>query len=160
MLRQRGQRFQLVVVGDGPLRPTLTRLAERLALADGVTFTGHVRDVYAALARFDVVVLPSEIEGLPYVILEAMSLGKVIVASAVGGMPEALSGGAAGLLVLPKAVPALAEAVGRLLADPSLRSQLGRAARARYQEAYTLDHMLEEHIQLYRRWHKRDLIQA
>jgi len=94
------------------------------------------------LAAADAVVLPSRREGLPVVVLEAFALERPVIATRVGGTPEALADGATGVLVEPGDSPAIAGAVGRLLTDASLASHLGRAARARIADRYSVRRMV------------------
>jgi glycogen synthase len=123
-------RAAVVLVGDGPRRPALERQAGRLG-PDRVRFQGFVphAEVPAWLAAADVLVLPSIYEELGSVLLEAMAAGLPVVASAVGGIPDAL--GAAGRLVPPRDPAALAAAVDEILDDPALAAELGDAARRR-----------------------------
>jgi glycogen synthase len=120
----------VVLVGDGPLRPALERQAARLG-PGRVRFQGFVphAEVPAWLAAADVLVLPSVYEELGSVLLEAMAAGLPVVASEVGGIPDAL--GPAGLLVPPGDPAALAAAVDQVLEDPALAAELARAARRR-----------------------------
>jgi glycosyltransferase involved in cell wall biosynthesis len=105
--------------------------AARLGVADRVVFAGPRDDVPGLLAGCDVFCLPSSAEGLPLVVLEAMAQARPVVATAVGGTPELVVDGETGLLVPPNDVDALAEALGRLLADPELARSFGEAGRAR-----------------------------
>jgi glycogen synthase len=120
----------VVLVGDGPQRAALERQAGRLG-PDRVRFQGFVphAEVPAWLAAADVLALPSVYEELGSVLLEAMAAGLPVVASAVGGIPDAL--GDAGRLVPPRDPAALAAAVDELLDDPALAARLGDAARRR-----------------------------
>jgi glycosyltransferase involved in cell wall biosynthesis len=83
-------------------------------------------------------------------VLEAMAAGLPVVASAVGGVPEAVSEGETGTLVPPRDSGALAQALGRLVADPALRSRLGEAGRLRVEREFSLERFEREHLELYR----------
>jgi len=133
----------LVVVGDGAERAALERLASERGLTGAVSFLGLRDDVPALLGGFDVFVLPSRTEGLPMAILEAMSAGLPIVATAVGGVPEVIRHGRNGLLVRPEAPNDLADAIVRVACDEDLRCRLGRAARAEFDERYDISHMVD-----------------
>ena len=100
---------RFLVVGDGPLRPELERRARELGIARAVKFSGFRADVLDIVNALDVFVMPSIHEGLPMALLEATALGKPIVASAVGGIPEVLDD-LRGWLVPPRDVPALTRA--------------------------------------------------
>jgi len=119
---------RLVLVGEGPERPALQRLARELGLADRLTWTGPTEDVWPAYAGMDVVVLCSPRESSSNMILEAMAAGRAVVVTTAGGLPELVDHGRCGLLVPPLQVEALAGALRRLLTDAGLRATLGRRA--------------------------------
>lgn len=121
---------RLVLIGSGPLEPDLRALVGRLDLEGRVVFTGSRDDVSALLPAFDVFALSSRHEGLPIAMLEAMAAGIPVVATAVGGIPEALPDGT-GILVPPADRHALAAALHAALADPVLRTSLAAGAAAR-----------------------------
>ncbi len=122
-------RARLVLVGDGPTRPAAEGLCHDLGIESRVEFAGFVEDVGTAYRRFDLFVLASRYEGQGLVLLEAMSRGLPIVATAVGGIPETVRDGITGMLVPPSNVEALAGSLRRLAGDPGLRERFGRAGR-------------------------------
>jgi glycosyltransferase involved in cell wall biosynthesis len=129
---------RLVIVGKGSLRPVLLRrIQESRRLRGRVILAGEVPGAAAWVRHFTVFCQPSVAEALPLSLLEAMASGCAIVATCVGGMPEALGYGQAGLLVPPRDPEALAAAVLSLLQDAQLRERLGRTARQRYAEHFT-----------------------
>ena len=140
---------QLILVGEGAERSSLEALGSELDL-DNVTFTGSTNDVRSYLQQADLFVLPSRSEGIPNALLEAMACGLPVVASAVGGIPDVVQDGESGLLVPPDDVPALAGAIGRLLADSDLRRQMGQKARQRVESDYSLQSTTNRHLELYR----------
>ena len=97
----------------------------------------------------DVVALPSLTEGFSNVIIEAGAAGRPVVATRVGGNPEAIVEGETGLLVPPRDPAALGEAINTLLADPDRRQRMGAAARRRVHELYTVERMVERWEKLY-----------
>lgn len=111
-----------------------------------VTGRGDIADLQALASVF---AMPSLWEGLPMAVLEAMVAGNAIVASATGGIPEAIVDGRDGLLVPPGDVGRLSDALGALLADPQRRTQLGTAARARAQREFVASVMAERYESLY-----------
>jgi glycosyltransferase involved in cell wall biosynthesis len=137
----------LDLVGDGDERAACQALAAELGVADRIGFPGYRTDVAERLRAADAFVLPSVNENLPLALLEAMATGLPCVASAVGGVPEALGG--AGLLVRPGDEGDLAAALDRLCADPALAARLGRAA-ARRSARYTVDRCASAHLAVYR----------
>jgi glycosyltransferase involved in cell wall biosynthesis len=123
--------------------------AERLDVADRVVFAGHRDDVPGLLAGCDVLCLPSSVEGLPLVVLEAMAQGRPVVATAVGGTPELVIDGETGVLVPPGDPGALAAALGKVLADPELARRLGEAGRSRVLASFSLSAMTDRVLGLY-----------
>jgi len=142
-------KLQLALVGRGDFREELEKQAAALGIAHAVVFTGHHDDIRDMLACFDVIVIPSRAEGLSLGLIEAMTAARPIVATAVGGNPQALIDGESGLLVPPEDPPALAEAIARLLRDPELARTLGENAHRRAEEQFTVTRMIEQYRALY-----------
>jgi glycosyltransferase involved in cell wall biosynthesis len=140
---------RIVVVGDGPQADRMAREARRLGLGERCLFLGERRDAGALMALFDVFVLPSLWEGLPFVLVEAAALGKPIVATAVDGVPELLEDGRTGLLVPPGDPAALADAVIRLLRDKSGAGNLAEKARSLVPPRFPLRRMVEQTQRVY-----------
>jgi glycosyltransferase involved in cell wall biosynthesis len=126
--RRAGANLKLVIVGDGPERPSLAAQVRRLGLDGQVLLPGQQKDVRPFYAAADVFVLPSWTEGSPIVLLEAMCAGVPVVATRVGGIPE-IAGDDAALLVPPRDAAALTGAIERLLADAELRRAFTSRAR-------------------------------
>lgn len=120
---------RLVIAGDGPERTTLQRLSEELGVAESVRFVGWRQDLQRVYAGLDVVALSSRNEGTPVALIEAMAAGRPVVATAVGGVPDLLAEGAAGLLVPPDDPARFAEAMLLLASSPDERLRLGGAGR-------------------------------
>lgn len=142
-----------VLVGDdleagGAFRAALERQAEELGVRDRVVFTGY-RPSGPILAGIDIFVLPSFVEGLPLTVLEAMAHSKPVVASAVGGTPEAVVEGETGLLVPPRDPDRLAGAIRRLVDDPELARRLGAAGRSRVAERFSVEAMTTRVLEIY-----------
>jgi colanic acid/amylovoran biosynthesis glycosyltransferase len=133
-LRDRGADFELVIVGDGPMREELEQLIDRLGLQDRVRITGFLdnRAVRRELEAARALVLPSFAEGLPVVLMEAMALGRPVIATYIAGIPELVEPGRSGWLVPAGAVEPLVEAMAEALAaDPEELDRMGRAGAAR-----------------------------
>ncbi|WP_229723529.1 GT4 family glycosyltransferase PelF [Deinococcus aerolatus] len=122
-------------------------LTQQLNLTEHVTFEGRIDDITDAYRAGQVVALTSVSEGFPYTVIEAMAMGRPPVATRVGGVPEAV--GDAGLIVRPRDVMGVASALTRLLDDAPLRARLGRAARERVMELFTLDGCLDAYRRAY-----------
>jgi glycosyltransferase involved in cell wall biosynthesis len=140
-----------VILGEGPFLAPVRRLAEKLGVASAIEFPGRRMDARAIMSRLEVVVLPSRNEGLPLVLLEAMALGRPVVASAVGGIPEVIEDGVNGLLVRPDDPTGLAAAIARLLGDPDLRASMSAAARRTVEQRWSLHETAERYLALYER---------
>jgi glycosyltransferase involved in cell wall biosynthesis len=115
-----------------------------------VQIQGFRRNVYDYIAHCDVLLMPSLHEGLPYTLLEAMALGIPVIASRVGGLAEVIQDGATGLLITPGNVSVLADAIRRLIADPSLRARLGDEALRLQRAKYSLEAMASSYLNVYR----------
>lgn len=148
-VRERFPAANFALVGEGELRHSLEHQARELGLNDCVHFTGWREDSAAVLASFDVLLYPSAWEPFANTILEAMAVGTPVVASNVGGHPEAVRDGRDGLLFASGDSQAAAEAVGRLLADPELVARISASARCRAAE-FSADRMVSEHADAYR----------
>jgi glycosyltransferase involved in cell wall biosynthesis len=121
----------LVIVGDGAERRRLEDFANTLDVADRVYFAGQASQAEAIrlMAACDLFVLNSTHEGLPHVILEAMSLGLPVVATAVGGTPEVVCDGDNGRLIAPADDDALVQVLSQLVSSPEERQRLARGAQ-------------------------------
>lgn len=128
-LQERGERFRVRLVGDGPLRAEYEARCRALGIADRVEFLGYRDDVPALLADTDIAVLTSIKEGIPRAALEAMAMAVPVVATRVVGTREAVQDGETGLTVELGDDAALADALARLLHDPALRRALGARGR-------------------------------
>ena len=151
LVKQIMPEVRFAIVGDGEQRVELRTLARRLDLDPEMLFLGHRDDVLELLSLFNVFVLPSVTEGLPFALLEAMAAAKPVVATAVGGVPELIMDGQTGLLVPPRDPQALAEAIISLLRDPERAKAMGMAARQRVLSHFTVDRMIIKTEQIYRR---------
>jgi glycosyltransferase involved in cell wall biosynthesis len=141
---------RLVLLGDGPERGAVERAAAALPTGS-LLLAGFRDDVHGWLKRLDLYVQPSLCEGLGSSVLEAMACRLAVVASRAGGLQEAVEDGVTGLLVAPGDEAALAAAVLGLLSDPPRAAAMGAAGRARVEERFSVDAMLEGHLAVYRR---------
>jgi len=128
---------KLVLIGEGELSNDLKTQAQSLGLSRSVLFTGARTDIPDALAAMDIFILPSNWEGLPLALLEAMSAGLPTVAARVGGIPEVVIEGQTGLLVPPEDPQALTAAIVRLGQDKNMRHRMGQAGRKRVIEHFS-----------------------
>jgi glycosyltransferase involved in cell wall biosynthesis len=143
------RRLRLRIVGDGPCRPALERQARELGLGRRVEFLGHREDIADLLALSDLCILPSRSEAFPNSALEAMATGLPLIASAVGGLLDLVEDGRNGLLVPARDAAALASAIDRLVAQPTLAASLGESARRHVRDRYSFDRMVASFEHLY-----------
>ena len=141
----------LLVVGDGKLRKHLENYAVRLGIGDEVLFAGYRHDVKTIYQMLDLFILPSLIEGMPNVVLEAMSYGLPIVATRVGGVPELIDDGVSGRIVPPKNSDALSEAIQVLINQPEMAQEMGNHARKRAADRFSKSKMVQSYHALYQR---------
>jgi glycosyltransferase involved in cell wall biosynthesis len=138
LLLARGHEVSLVLAGDGPSRPQLEGLSQRLGVGSRVTFPGaigqdQIKGLYEGAQIF---CLPSFAEGVPVVLMEAMAMGLPVVSTSIAGIPELIDNEHTGLLVPPGRPDMLADALEQLLIDPDLRCRLGSSAREKVIEDF------------------------
>lgn len=143
-------RTRVLIVGLGPLEIPLKEEARRLGLNGRVVFTGFRADATSLIAAADVYVLPSLFEGLPISLLEAMALGRPVIATRVGGVPEVVASGETGILVPPGDADRLASEILSLLRDPTRSRRLGESARAAVTQRFSVRQMVDATEDVYR----------
>jgi len=135
---------RFVIVGEGEKRAELVEHRRRLGLEDKVIFAGFRDDLDRLLPAFDVFCLSSYKEGLGTSLLDAMAFARPIVATAAGGIPDAVEDGVTGRLVPVRDAGALAQALLTLLADPARRQEMGAGGRRRFLARFTAERMVED----------------
>lgn len=142
--------FTILLEGTGPLHDALQALVRERGLEARCRFVGTESNVMNLMGAIDVLVLPSIAqEDFPNVVLEAMGMGKPVIASRLAGTPEQVQDGVTGLLVPPGDSSALAAALARLADDGAARRAMGRAARARFEERFTAPVSVRRYSELY-----------
>ncbi len=140
---------RFVIVGDGFLREKLESQRDKSGLQGKVIFTGILRDIPGVMATLDLIVFSSLWEGLPVALLEAMSMQKAVVSTAVGGIPKVIESGKNGILVEKDNAQELAQEIIRVLKDQALLNQLGKSARKTIEERYSAEAMHQRILQMY-----------
>jgi glycosyltransferase involved in cell wall biosynthesis len=140
---------RFVVVGDGVLRGELENQAARLVADKRIVFAGWRSDVVPLLAAMDIFVMPSHFEGGPTSVLEAMAMGKAVVATEVGMVPEVIVPNEDGLIVPPANTEALAAAISALVREPQTRRALGGAAWSKALGQFSIDLMVDRYLALF-----------
>lgn len=141
--------WRLELVGDGPLRDKIEKLAKNLGIRQRVNFVGAINDVAEHLSRSHIFVLTSRWEGFPRSVLEAMRAGLPVIASDVGGVAEAVADSVTGFLVPRGDVRTLKQRLELLLQQPEKREVLGRNGRKRFEQEFTFDRMFERTLNVY-----------
>lgn len=149
-LKSQGEKVTFIVAGEGPLRKELEQKCQRLGLTDTVYLIGWVKDAAVRLLpKVDVFFQPSLWEAMSVVVLEAMAVGKPIVATRVGENPKVIEHDRDGLLVDPRNVDQMVSALSRLIHEPDLRGRLGVEAKKKFYQTFTADQMAREYERLY-----------
>jgi glycosyltransferase involved in cell wall biosynthesis len=155
ILKDRGHRFTMRIVGEGPLREPLGQEIQELGLGDRILLSGAAahKDVIGMYQQAAIVALPCIVskngdrDGIPNVLVEALYMGLPVISTPISGIPELISTEVNGLLVPPQDSAALADALARLLDDPELRNRLGTAGRQtvleRFDMARNTTHLLQ-----------------
>lgn len=139
----------LLIVGDGEERQNLEQQIKSLELENSVTLTGYIDKPANYLAMFDVFLLPSFSEGTSMTLLEAMSLGKPTIATAVGGTPEIIEDEISGILIPNNNTNSLIKALNRISENIELRYQTGNNSLTRFKLSFTITQMVKKYRQIY-----------
>jgi glycosyltransferase involved in cell wall biosynthesis len=153
---------RFAIVGDGPLRARLERRSRELGLDSCVSFVGQQLRVAPYIAAFDVAVLSScDHEGCSNFLLEAMALGRPLVATDVGGNAELFTAGRAGFLVPPKEPVAMAVAIRDVLQDTESAARMSNESLNAFRERFTLGGMVRAYEELYQElWAQKSLVRG
>lgn len=141
--------IKLVIIGDGSLRKSLFQKITENNLESNILLAGYKADARRFLPLFDILVISSVTEGLPITMLEAMSAGVPVIATAVGGIPEVIRDGVTGLLVPPRDPVKLSSAISNLINDKTLMGMVRIEARTLIQKEYDSHIMVDKYIALY-----------
>ncbi|MBL7047950.1 MAG: glycosyltransferase [Nitrospira sp.] len=152
-LKDRGAKFHMTFIGEGEDRDSLEALTKKLGLSSNVIFTGALGQeaVRSHYDRANIFVLASFAEGLPVVLMEAMSKSIPSVSTRITGIPELIDNWKDGVLVSPSDVAGLTDALQTLLSDPELRKVLGKAARQKVMQQYSLKQNCELMANLFKK---------
>ncbi|RJX41217.1 glycosyltransferase family 1 protein [Paenibacillus pinisoli] len=148
-LKRRGCPFVLHIIGDGPIREELELLAQQLDLYDDIIFYGYMLHPEEFMPFFDVFVLPSRAEAFGSVFAEAALCWLALVGTNVGGIAEQIEDGVNGLLVPPEDPGALAEALEKVIVDPTYRYNLARTGWDKAKKAYSLQRVISQLKKVY-----------
>jgi len=146
-------KMKCVVVGDGPERDKLEKLADDFKLRSKVLFTGAVpfEDLTDLYAEAEFFVLPTVAEGSPLVVLEAMASGLPVISTKVSGIPEVIDNEQNGFIVPPRDVHALAECMRVLIEDDELRAKMSKTARKKTVASFSWNAVARKTLAVYRK---------
>jgi glycosyltransferase involved in cell wall biosynthesis len=149
-LNRRNFDFSLHIVGDGPLRGSLEQVAQDRGISDRFDLRGYSDDIASLLSNATFLVLSSDAEGCPNVIMEAMACGRAVVTTDVGDAPRLVEDGTTGFVVPCGDDAMLVERMATLLNDYELCKRMGEAGRAKAEREFGLDRMVENTLAVYR----------
>ncbi|CAG9612593.1 N-acetyl-alpha-D-glucosaminyl L-malate synthase [Bacillus rhizoplanae] len=138
------------IIGEGPLKEELTEMIQELSLCEHVSLVGFQDDIIKEYTKHDIIVIPSENEGLSYVAIEAIAMKKPVIATNVGGLPEVIVHNHSGLLIPYGSEETLAASLAQLLQDEKLYHSLAECGREHYLQNFTFSKMLKEVTAIYR----------
>jgi glycosyltransferase involved in cell wall biosynthesis len=138
------------MTGDGPLRSAVLGLIDRYKLQGRIYAPGFVQDARTLMELSDVVVAPSRVDGMPLVVLEAQALGKPVVASAVGSIPDMITDTETGFLCTPGDVEAFSRCILELSAAPQRGREIGAAAQVSVRRSHDLEAMMNAYMRVFR----------
>lgn len=150
LVLEKHSNVQYVVVGDGEERKELESLANNLGVSGNIIFLGYRKDIQNVIAQLDFIVLSSLWEGLPLIPLEAFSVGKTVIATAVDGTVEIIRDDVDGILIEPKNSEMMAQKINFLIDNPDIRYSFEKKAKKRYLEKFSFEQLEETYIKYYR----------
>lgn len=149
LLARKYPQVKFLFAGEGPLRPDYEKLAASLGVREKIIFSGVRQDIPELLNAFDLVCQPSLSEGFSNTLLEAMASAKAVVATAVGGNPEAVEDGVTGFLIPPKDAQPIAEKIALLAGDKSLCARMAAAGRRKIEKEFSMEVMVRKYEDFY-----------
>lgn len=141
---------KLIIIGEGEEKENLKNMANNLGISDSVNFKGFMDNARSLLSTFDIFVLPSRSEAMPYAPLEAGFTGLPVIATSVGGIPEIIENNVNGILVEKESPEALLSALIKLFGNADLRKKLGENLKKKIETEFSLNKMLRDTFELYK----------
>jgi glycosyltransferase involved in cell wall biosynthesis len=146
---------RFIFVGDGPGRNRVEQEIKNAQLEAHILMTGYREDIPAILSFADLGIISSVAEGIPQFLFQMMAMGKPVIATEVGGIPEIVTSGVHGVLIPPEDPAALAKAMVQVLGDPESARRLGEAGRRLVEQEYTVEKMAEKVYRVYQKVYER-----
>ena len=142
------------MTGEGQARPAVLKLIERYKLRSKIYAPGFVDNFRTLMELSEVIVVPSRIDGMPLVVLEAQALGRPVVASAVGSIPEMIQDNESGFLCEPGNVSAFCQRILELFQSPEKRAAMGAAAQQAVRQRHDVGTMIEAYVEVFQSIHQ------
>ena len=151
MLKDRLPDNRYLIVGEGPILPDLKKMAQKLGVSDRVIFPGYQEDIEKFIAAMDIFCFLSwDREGFGQVMVEAQALGKPVIGTDIGGIPETFRDGVTGVLIPPQNPEILAKAIEELLSDRASMKRMGAEASKFVNEKFSLEGMAKSIVEVYK----------
>jgi len=151
LLVKKGTNLRVTIAGEGPERPALERLISDLGMGERVKLNGYTEDIPALIKSATILVHPSNMEGCPNAVMEAMAGGRAVVASPAGDIPYLVEDGVSGFIVPIGDLDPLTDRIERLLAEPDLCTRMGAAGRTIAEREFSLDALVNGTLDVYRK---------
>jgi len=146
---------RFLFVGDGPGRNRVEQEIKKAQLEAQILMTGYREDIPAILSFTDLGIISSVAEGIPQFLFQIMAMGKPVIATEVGGIPEIVTSGVTGVLIPPEDPAALVKAIVQALGDPGSARRLGAEGRRLVEQGYTVEKMAEKVYKVYQQVYER-----
>jgi len=146
---------RFIFVGEGPGRNRVEQEMKNAQLESHILMTGYREDIPAILSFTDLGIISSVAEGIPQFLFQIMAMGKPVIATEVGGIPEIVTSGVTGVLIPPEDPAALAKALVQVLGDPGSARRLGEEGRRLVEKEYTVEKMAEKVYRVYQQVYER-----
>ncbi len=146
---------RFLFVGDGPGRDRVEQEIRKAQLEDRILMTGYREDIPEILSFTDLGIISSVAEGVPQFLFQIMAMGKPVIATAVGGIPDIITSGVTGILIPPEDPAALVKAMVQALRDPESAGRLGEEGRRLVEQEYTVEKMAEKVYRVYQQVYER-----
>lgn len=150
ILKQKGKKIKFIIIGDGEEKEALKKLVKELQLENDVILLGYRSDVQNIMSQLDLLVLSSLWEGLPLTPIEAFSVGKTIVATAVDGTVEIVKDNENGYLIQPKTPQQIADAVIKLYENPETRQNMEQSAKKTFEQGFSFEIFEGNYLRIYK----------
>ncbi|MDI6780844.1 MAG: glycosyltransferase [bacterium] len=149
IIKERKGKVRFLIVGEGNQLDSLKKMADKMGISEFYIFTGFRNDIKATLSAMDIFAFPSLLEGMPNVVLEAMACERPVIGTEIDGTKEIIDNNYTGILIPPANSEIIQKEILRLLDDEDKAAKIGKAARKKMEEKFSIDAMVERYIEFY-----------